>query len=367
MKKSIGILLCLVMMLTLFVGCGTSDSTSSDSPSDSSSPAGSTEKYKIGVSNSFLGNDWRQIMIKCLQVAVETEPYKSEVELTINNCEQSDEAQIASLNAMIEQGYDAIIVDANSTGIKSTLENAIEAGIVIVSFDSTVQVDGGYTVATDFVAMAEAWAEYLCQKVGDGANIAMDIGMAGTTNGNAIYDAAKAVFTEHNMNIVSEFNSDYSDGVCQTNLATVLSSFDVDAVFCQAYVESCVAVMDQLKMDYIPISAFDTNLGMYTTLSKDLDAVIGNNCPGQGVVAMDIALRVLKGETVDAETLMIPGIFVNSKDADMTISDSLELETIQLDVNCWNDPTLNGMDWPLFPPGFDTISLDISQVSDYQK
>lgn len=62
-----------------------------------------------------MGNDWRQIMIKCAEVAATKEPYASKLDLTIINSENSAEAQSAAIDAMVEQGYNAILVDASSS------------------------------------------------------------------------------------------------------------------------------------------------------------------------------------------------------------------------------------------------------------
>ena len=69
MKKMISKILCLVMCVALLAGCGTeannsagdSKSSEADTGKDSETSKG---KYKIAVSNAYMGNDWRQLMIK---------------------------------------------------------------------------------------------------------------------------------------------------------------------------------------------------------------------------------------------------------------------------------------------------------------
>lgn len=252
---------------------------------------------------------------------------------------------------------------SSSSALLPSIKRAQDAGIVVVSFDSVVIADGVYTVQTDFISMVEAWAKYLCNKCGEGAKIAVDTGMPGSTNGNTIYEAAMSVFHDANMNVVSEFASQYADGVCQEQLASVLAANpDLDGIFCQAYVESCYSALTQAGMDMIPISAFDTNLGMKTMLNNDLDAIIGNNCPGLSVIALDVAVRVLDGETVEQDTLVTPGIFVNEKDADIDVG--LPSTVVKLGENVWEDVP-DGMDWPALPADFDTITLTIDEISNY--
>lgn len=341
-----------------------SSAPASAASSAAASSAASGAKYKVALSNSFMGNDWRQIMIKCAEVGAKKEPYASKLDLTVINSENNAEAQSAAIDALVEQGYNAILIDAaSSSALIPSVNRALDAGIVVVSFDSTVVSDGVYTVQTDFVSMVKSWAKYLCEKCGKGAKIAVDTGMPGSTNGNTIYEAAMSVFKDYGMNVVSEFASQYADGVCQEQLASVLAANpDLQGIFCQAYVESCYSALTQAGMKMIPICAFDTNLGMRTMLENDLDAIIGNNCPGQSIVALDIAVRLLDGEPVDQNTLMVPGLFVNKKDAGIDVG--LPTEVVEEGVNCWTDVP-DGMDWPALPSDFTTISLDISEISDY--
>ena len=105
MKKIVSVLISVVMCIGLLVGCGSSNGSSSDSSKSSDSEG----KYKIAVSNAYMGNDWRQLMIKCLEVAATKEPYKNKVDLKVVNSENSAEAQASAIDALVEQGYDAIL------------------------------------------------------------------------------------------------------------------------------------------------------------------------------------------------------------------------------------------------------------------
>lgn len=213
--------------------------------------------------------------------------------------------------------------------------------------------------------MVEAWAKYLVTKCGTGAKIAVDTGMPGSTNGNTIYEAAMKVFKENNMNIVAEYASEYADGVCQEQLASVLAANpELDGIFCQAYVESCYTALKQAGMDLIPCAAFDTNLGMETALNNDMDVIIGNNCPGIGVIALDNAVKILDGEKVEQDTFVTSGLFVNDKDKNIDVG--LPITVIEEGVNCWENQ-VDGLDWPVLPDDFKTLTLTVEEISDFSK
>ncbi len=374
MKKMISFILCLMMCVSLLIGCGSAnegadgntDAGNTEDTSTAADSGDSGEKYKIAVSNAYMGNDWRQLMIKCLEVAVTKDAYKDQVELQIVNSENSAEAQASAIDAMVEQGYDAILIDASSpTALVPAINRALAKGITVVTFDSVVDQDGVYTIQTDFVTMVEAWAKYLCEKCGEGAKIAVDTGMPGSTNGNTIYEAAMEVFKEYNMDIVAEYASEYADGVCQEQLASVLAANpDLEGIFCQAYTESCYSALTQAEMDLIPCATFDTNLGMITALENDMDVIIGNNFPGVGVIALDTALKVLEGEEVEEDIFVTAGLFVTEKDKDLDVGQPTTV--IEKGVNCWEDQA-DGLDWPVLPDDFTTISFEIDEVSDFAK
>ena len=93
-------------------------------------------------------------MIKCLEVAATKEPYKNKVDLKVVNSENSAEAQASAIDALVEQRYDAILIDASSSAaLLPAINRAIAQGITIVTFDSVVDGEGIYTVQTDFETM----------------------------------------------------------------------------------------------------------------------------------------------------------------------------------------------------------------------
>ena len=124
------------------------------------------KKYRIVLSNSYMGNDWRQEMEKVLAAVAGKSPYKERVELRVVNTENTPEAQSASIDALAQQGYDAILVDAASpTALNPSIDRAIKSGIVVISFDQVVTSPGAWKVETDFQKMPLAWANFVAKSI----------------------------------------------------------------------------------------------------------------------------------------------------------------------------------------------------------
>src|SRR3954454_24655781 len=69
--------------------------------------------FKIGISNSFIGNSWRTQMIQMATAYGNSPDGKALIsELTILSSGQDVEAQIAAMDNMIAKGVDAIVLDA---------------------------------------------------------------------------------------------------------------------------------------------------------------------------------------------------------------------------------------------------------------
>ncbi len=378
LRKTAGLVLSLMMVGSLLVGCKGDNKTESapaeasndaesqaeaEAPADDSQAEQGGEKYKIALSNSYMGNDWRQLMIKTAQVVAEKEPYASKVELDVVTCENTAEAQAASIDALVEQDYDAIILDAASpTALIPSIQRAQEAGIVIVTFDNVVEADGVYRVATDLAGLSTAWAQWLATKCGDGSRIIVDTGIAGSTSGNVMYEAAMKVFEEHNMEVVSEFASEYADGVGQEQIASVLAANDnIDGVYSLCYANTVYNAFTDAGRELVPTTSFNTNIGQIIAFDNKMDVLIGQNTPGLGAEAIKVAVDVLDGKEVSQETLITAGLFTNDTSVDFGYPTTAleEGKTFFRDLP-------DAFDYPAVPADFDP-QVSAEEVSSYQQ
>lgn len=355
-KKLTALFLCLAMVTVLFAGCGGNDSNGGKTSDDGDG------KYKIALSNSYVGNDWRQLMIKSAQVAAQKDEYKDIVDLTIVNCENTAEAQSASIDALVEQGYDAILIDAASTtGCTTAINRAIEAGVVCVTFDCIAEADGIYTVSTNFSELAEAWANYLVAKVGEGGKVAIDTGLSGSTVGNTMYEVAMDIFEENGIQVVAEFASDFADGVGQQEIASVLAANpDLDGIYTQVYGETIQKAFETAGRDYIPSTAYTTNAGCLAAIENDMELFVGCNYAGQGALAMDIAIKVLNGEEVEQAHEYTP-VFLCSEEG---IDVGYDYDLMEIGVNCF-EGLPGALMLPVMPADFEP-QITAEEVSDYE-
>ena len=86
--------------------------------------ATAAEPYVIYLSNNFMGNDWRQQMIRSAEIVTKKGPLVGRFDLRIEQAEGTVQAQINSLNNIIRQKPDAILIDAASQTALNPRSNA---------------------------------------------------------------------------------------------------------------------------------------------------------------------------------------------------------------------------------------------------
>ena len=143
--------------------------------------AAEDKKYTIYLSNSVIGNDWLQQMIRSAEVSVTKGPLAGRVDLHVETVENTTQAQINSLNNIIAAKPDAIIVHAGSvSALDPTLERACAAGIVVVSFSQVVTADCPYKVNTNWAHLNHDLPTWLATVLGGKGKVIVDRGLPGS-------------------------------------------------------------------------------------------------------------------------------------------------------------------------------------------
>ncbi len=96
--------------------------------------------YRIALVNGFIANDWRVQMIRVAKAyAAQPDVAKDIKEFKAISVGDDVAAQIAAVNNFIDQGFDAIIVDANSSSaFGGVVKKANDAGVALLSFDNVI-------------------------------------------------------------------------------------------------------------------------------------------------------------------------------------------------------------------------------------
>ena len=161
----------LVLCLTLgmaAVACGDDDSSTDASGGDAGG-SGSEESVKIGFITKF-PVDFYDTMVDAVK---QYDSQQADVEVLFGQGKSGtdDEGEIAIIEDMVVKGVKAIAVTPTSPNVQDTLQEAVDAGIVVVLVDNDIPGWDGKTslVATDNLAGGQLAGEFMVDQLAPGA------------------------------------------------------------------------------------------------------------------------------------------------------------------------------------------------------
>jgi ribose transport system substrate-binding protein len=338
MKRSTSGMIVAALLVTLAAACPPADA------------AGKT--YKITLSNNFVGNDWRQQMIRSAEVAVKKAPLAGRVDLSVQNVENTAEAQIASLNNIIRTKPDAIIVDAASgVALNPTIAKACAAGIVVVSFDQAVTADCAYKLSSDFDTMANNQAEWMATILGGKGKVLMDRGLAGTPVSAQFVKDFEAVLKNYpGIEIVGYYNGNYALGPEQEGVSSLLAAHPkIDGIFTQAYGTGAMKALQNAGVPMVPIVAAAFN-GTAVACAQTAGAkcILGANPPYLSAEAIKLAVAILDGQVPANKTVLYKSPDMSTDPVQAKYAPGSTMQKIEIGKNAFPD-LAPGVSLPITP------------------
>jgi ribose transport system substrate-binding protein len=182
--------------------------------------------YKIAFANSFIGNDARTEMIKISKAYAARPEMQSLIkEFSASSSGNDVSAQIAQFNQLILGGVDAIVTDAASpTGINSVIGDAVDAGVLVISFDNVVTSEKAVLVNHDQVEMGRIWARFIAKETGGKGKVLMVRGVAGTSGDEDFFRGGMDIFSKYPGLELVQVNGNWDQGTAQKVTADVLAT-----------------------------------------------------------------------------------------------------------------------------------------------
>jgi ribose transport system substrate-binding protein len=127
--------------------------------------AHAADKYVVGVSNTLIGNGWREEMICSIKAEAEASGKVSKVVVANRNGGPSE--QIADIRNLISAGANIIIINpSDREALNPVIKQAADKGIVVVAVDQAVSAPEAYVLTNDQVEYAKLGAKWLFDKLG---------------------------------------------------------------------------------------------------------------------------------------------------------------------------------------------------------
>jgi len=257
--------------------------------------------YRIALSNSYIGNEWRAEMATIAKMyANRPEVSKLIKDFKVSSAGNDVNAQIAQINQMILSGVDAIVLDAASpTGLNSTIERAANAGVLVVSFDNVVTTDKAITINQDQFEMGKRWADFVVEHTGGKGNVLVVRGVSGTFVDQERYKGGRSVFDKHPDIKTTEVYGNWDNGTAQKVTANAIASgAKFDAVWSEGGDSGVVNAFKQNDQKVPPIAGEAEN-GFRMAAAEDGFPILSiGQSAGLVALSMKVALSVLQGDEV---------------------------------------------------------------------
>jgi ribose transport system substrate-binding protein len=311
--RPIALLALLVGVLAVVAaGCGGDDSSSSGGSADS----GGKKMYKIGVSNTLVGNGWREEMICSVKAQALASGQVSEV--LVHNVNGDASAQITGIRNLISSGANAIIINpADRSALDPVIKEADRRGIKVVAVDQAVDAPEAYVVTNDQVAYGKLGAEYLVKALNGKGNIVEMRGISGVPADDDRHEGFKSVIDANpGMKVVKETFTDWSFAPAGKQANDILSSnTKVDGIWTSGIDYVVVDALKKAGQDKVPVIGADNNKFL-SQLQDGAPGAAVTNPAAIGGVGTAIALDALNGKNPPKKTTLTPEVWDMQSSAD---------------------------------------------------
>lgn len=278
------------------------------------------QTFVVGISNSFVGSEWRTQMIQNIEeVAAELsadEALGIEIELVIESEDTDAAGQEQQILNLMNQGVDAIIVNpGDAEALRLTLEDAIAEGIVVISVDQEIDAEGLINVVIDQTEWARISARWLAEKLGGEGDIVLIEGFVGHPANNARMAGVEEVLAEYpGINVVGRESGMWDQATGQQVMSNFLASLpNIDGVWTQdGMANGVLTALETANLETWPLATGEARadyIQRWAAIEEenpDFTSIGVVNPPGVGASGLRVAVEILLGNAVDEEQLSGP-------------------------------------------------------------
>jgi ribose transport system substrate-binding protein len=305
-RKLSGALMALALAAVV-AACG-SGSDNSSSGSSGSSGSGN-QKFTIGVSNTLVGNGWREEMICAVKAQAAASGQVGKV--LVSNQNGAAPEQIAAIRNLISSGAKAIIINpADATALNSVIAEAKRRGVKIISVDQAIDSPDVYNVTNNQKEYGRLGGEWLAKQMGGKGNVLEMRGISGAPADTARHEGFMEALKAHpDMKVVKQTFTGWQFGTGGKQALDVLQSgTKIDGIWTSGIDYSVVNALKTAGKSDIPVVGADNN----KFLGQLLDGAPGvavTNPATVGGVGTAVAIQALQGKNPKRDTVLTPQVW----------------------------------------------------------
>jgi ABC-type sugar transport system substrate-binding protein len=219
--------------------------------------------------------------------------------------ESDIQSQIAQVEDQLTKGIDALaIAPTDPTALAPIVDQAIQQGVGVVFVDTNGSNEGVTFIGTNNAEGAKLAADFICQNVEAGSDVAILQGIITQSTGQARAEGAHNGLSECGMNIVAEQPADWDRAMGQSVMENIITGNpNLKAVFASND-NMALGAVEALKaagmLEQVMVVGFDANPdAAASVLAGEMTATVAQNPRNMGALGVENALRVKHGETIE--------------------------------------------------------------------
>jgi len=279
----------------------------------SAKPNKAQAKYVLGVSNTLVGNGWREEMICAVKAQALASGVVSKVVSANRNGGPAE--QTADIRNLISAGANAIVINPSSaTALNSVIAQAASRGVKIVSVDQRVTAPQAHNVTNDQVAYGRLGAEWLFKKLGGKGNVVEMRGIAGVPADTDRHTGFTQALKKYpGIKVVKQTFTNWSFAPGGKQMLDILNSgVQVDGVWTSGIDYTIVNAFKTAGKPYVPVVGADNNQFLKQLLTvKGLSGVAVTNPATIGGAGAAVAIKLLQGKKVQNWVKLTPQAWDN--------------------------------------------------------
>jgi len=284
----------------------------------SDSGASSTEVNSVGLMVQDLGNPFFASMNNGVQAAAEA----MGATYTAQDGRQDLAVQNDQIDAFIQQGIDVLLINAvDSEGIGPAVERAQNAGITVVAVDVGAK-NAQATVTTDNVEAGRLSCESLIEQIGGAGEILIVDGTPTTSIQDRMTGCEEALAANPDVTVVGTQNGDNGRERALTLTTDMLTAHpDVVGIFGvndPSALGATLAAQQAGKSDIV-ITGVDGSpeaVKEMSSASSMFTATSAQDPNLLGATALEMAVQLRAGDTLESDTILVPSTIVNRENLD---------------------------------------------------
>jgi ribose transport system substrate-binding protein len=301
--------------------------------------------YKVVLSNNFLGNDFRPEMERVAKLTAAQAPFKGKMSLQIVNSQSTPQAQISSLNTIIETRPNAILVDDGAgPALNPVIQRACAAHILVVSFDNPVTAPCAYKVSQDMYSGQVVVGQWMNWALKGAGKIFVDRGLAGSPVAAQIQNGFMKGLKVSGGKVTSAgvYTGSYAPGPEQQGISQLLASNkNVTGVMTQGYCQPAFKAFKNAGISLVPATTcYGYNGELVACAKMKAKCAILTGSPVVVQIALKTALDYLDGSSKPptSKTIPVPMTLYTSSSAGFSPKQNpagVKIENIVLGKNAY--------------------------------